>query len=206
MVNGFYSDVDLPEPHQDQSEIQEKYDEMEGNRSVYEDDERYTILEMHVDLEMPEPFNDKDGLARPYVVTIDKSSKTILSIRKNWYENAMKRKLSDSILFIIDIFLALGFMVQDLFILLVGWLNRLRPYCVSLLMQVLYRIYLLVLKLVVLGLKGMSRLLCLVSSEMSMCLVVRYEIPLRLYLIKNHPQYCTSCWEILSKRADELGR
>ena len=44
MVNGFYSDVDLPEPHQDQSEIQEKYDEMEGNESVYEDDERYTIL------------------------------------------------------------------------------------------------------------------------------------------------------------------
>ena len=91
MVNGFYSDVDLPEPHQDQSEIQEKYDEMEGNESVYEDDERYTILEMHVDLEMPEPFNDKDGLARPYIVTIDKSSKTILSIRKNWYENDEKK-------------------------------------------------------------------------------------------------------------------
>ena len=154
---------------------------------------------------MPEPFNDKDGLARPYIVTIDKSSKTILSIRKNWMR-MMKRKLKDSTLFIIDIFLALAFMVQDLFILLVGWLNRLRLYCVSLLMQVLYRIFLLVLKLVVLGLKGMSRLSCLVSSEMSMCLVVRYEIPLRLYLIKNHPQYCTSCWEILSKRADELGR
>jgi len=59
MVNGFYSDVDLPDPHQDQSEIQEKYDEMEGNESVYEDDERYTILEMHVDLDMPEPFDDK---------------------------------------------------------------------------------------------------------------------------------------------------
>jgi hypothetical protein len=92
MVNGFYSDIDLPEPHQDQSEIQEKYDEMEGSEAtVYDEDDRYTILEMHVDLEMPEPFEDKDGLARPYIVTLDKSSKTILSIRRNWYENDEKK-------------------------------------------------------------------------------------------------------------------
>ena len=116
------------------------------------------------------------------------------------------RKLNVSTLFTTSTYQALASMVQDLYILLVGWLNRLRPYCVSLSMQVLYRIYLLVLKLVVLGLKGMIRLSCLVSSGMSMSLVVRYEIPLRLYLIKNHPQYYTSCWEILWKREDELGR
>ena len=86
MVNGFYREVELSDPEQDDSEIQEKYDEMDGAEHVYEDDERYTILEMHVDVDMPEPFDDSDGLARPYVVTIDKSSRTILSIRKNWYE------------------------------------------------------------------------------------------------------------------------
>ena len=86
MVNGFYSDVELTDPQQDESEIQEKYDEMDGAEHVYEDDERYTILEMHVDIDMPEPFQDSDGLARPYVITIDKSSRAILSIRKNWYE------------------------------------------------------------------------------------------------------------------------
>ena len=90
-VNGFYRDVELPEPTRDESDIQEKYDEMDGSESVYDDDDRYTILEMHVDLEMPEPFEDKDGLARPYIVTIDKSSRTILSIRKNWYESDEKK-------------------------------------------------------------------------------------------------------------------
>ena len=55
-VSGFYRDVDLPEPTVDESDIQDKYDEMDGNESVYEEDDRYTILEMHADLEMPEPF------------------------------------------------------------------------------------------------------------------------------------------------------
>ena len=91
MVNGFYRDVELTDPQQDESEIQEKYDEMDGAEHVYEDDERYTILEMHVDIDMPEPFQDSDGLARPYVITIDKSSRTILSIRKNWYETDPKK-------------------------------------------------------------------------------------------------------------------
>ena len=91
MVNGFYKDVDLPEPSQDESDIQDKYDEMEGSEAVYDDDDRHTILEMHVDLDMPEPYQDKDGLARPYIVTIEKSSRTILSIRKNWYENDDKK-------------------------------------------------------------------------------------------------------------------
>ena len=91
MVNGFYRDVELTDPQQDESEIQEKYDEMDGAEHVYEDDERYTILEMHVDIDMPEPFQDSDGLARPYVITIDKSSRVILSIRKNWYETDPKK-------------------------------------------------------------------------------------------------------------------
>ena len=91
MVNGFYREVELTDPQQDESEIQEKYDEMDGAEHVYEDDERYTILEMHVDIDMPEPFQDSDGLARPYVITIDKSSRAILSIRKNWYETDPKK-------------------------------------------------------------------------------------------------------------------
>ena len=47
---------------------------------------------MHVDLDLPEPFNDPDGIARPYIVTIDKSSLTILSIRRNWYEEDQKKR------------------------------------------------------------------------------------------------------------------
>ena len=47
---------------------------------------------MHVDLNMPEEFEDPDGIARPYVVTIDKSSSTILAIRRNWYEEDEKKR------------------------------------------------------------------------------------------------------------------
>lgn len=90
--NGFYLDVDLPDPEPDYSDIQEKYDEIDGETAVLEDDDRHTILEVHADLNMPEPFEDPDGLARPYVITIDKSSLTILSIRRNWYEDDPKKR------------------------------------------------------------------------------------------------------------------
>ena len=91
-VNGFYIDVDLPDPEPDISDIQEKYDEIEGEVAVLEEDDRHTLLEMHVDLLMPDPFEDEDGIARPYIVTIDKSSETILAIRRNWYEDDSKKR------------------------------------------------------------------------------------------------------------------
>ena len=91
-VNGFYKEDDLPEPTPDYSDIQEKYDELDGEEAVIEDDDRHTILEMHVDMNMPEEFEDPDGIARPYVVTVDKSSSTILAIRRNWYEEDEKKR------------------------------------------------------------------------------------------------------------------
>jgi hypothetical protein len=93
MVSGFYRDVDLPDPAPEYSDIETKYDELDGESSVsLEDDDRYTLLEMHVDLDLPEPFSDEHGIARPYVVTVDKSSRTILSIRRNWYEDDEKKR------------------------------------------------------------------------------------------------------------------
>jgi hypothetical protein len=90
--NGFYRDVELPDPEPDMSDIQEKYDELDGETTSIEDDDRHTLLEMHVEMEMPEPFNDEDGIARPYVITIDKSSREILSIRRNYYEDDKKKR------------------------------------------------------------------------------------------------------------------
>ncbi len=93
MVSGFYSDVDLPDPAPEYSDIEEKYDQLDGETPYsIEDDDRYTILEIHADIDLPEPFNDPDGIARPYVVTIDKSSSTILAIRRNWYEEDEKKR------------------------------------------------------------------------------------------------------------------
>ena len=112
-VAGFYRDVDLPDPEPDFSDIQEKYDELDGESAVIEDDDRHTILEMHVDINMPEEFDDPDGIARPYVITIDKSSQEILAIRKNWYEDDPKKESANTS-FITSICQVLDSMEQDL--------------------------------------------------------------------------------------------
>ena len=90
-VAGFYADVDLPPPSPDISEIQQKYDRLTGDSDNYEYDSRHTLLEMQVNIDLI-GFEDTDkgvptGIALPYIVTIDKSSRTILSIRRNWYED-----------------------------------------------------------------------------------------------------------------------
>ena len=94
-VAGFYSDVDLTAPTPDISDIQEKYNRLTGDSDNYEFDNRHTLLEMHVDVDLVN-FEDKErgentGIALPYVITIDKSSRQILSIRRNWHEDDPKR-------------------------------------------------------------------------------------------------------------------
>ena len=83
--DGFYIDVDLGEPTNTLDEIEKKIAEKLGFRA--ETDDRYKLLEMHVDLVIEDDkFRDKEDadVALPYVVTIDKASATILSIRRNW--------------------------------------------------------------------------------------------------------------------------
>ena len=93
MVSGFYRDIDLPDPSPEQSDIEEKYDEIDGESGFAMDsDDRFTILEMHVDIDLPEPFDDPDGIARPHVITIDKSSRSVLSVRRNYYEDDEKKR------------------------------------------------------------------------------------------------------------------
>jgi len=91
-VAGLYRDVELTPSAPDFSDIQEKYDQLEGESPSYEHDDRYVLLEMHVDLDL-EGYEDtgddgeETGIALPYVVTFVKGSNTILSIRRNWYED-----------------------------------------------------------------------------------------------------------------------
>ena len=91
-VVGFYRDVELPTAEKDLTDIEEKYAELAGEEQTYEDDPRRVLLEMHVDIDLPEPFDDAKGVARPYIVTIDKTSKTVLSIRRNWKEDDPKKR------------------------------------------------------------------------------------------------------------------
>jgi hypothetical protein len=86
-VAGFYLDVELGEPQDTFDEVEKKIAEKMGFRASQDD--RYKLLEMHVDLDL-EGYEDKDedgestGIALPYVVTIEKSTQTILAIRRNW--------------------------------------------------------------------------------------------------------------------------
>ena len=91
-VAGLYRDIELSPNAPEYSDIQEKYDELEGESPTYEHDDRYVLLEMHVDLDL-EGYEDVDddeeqtGIALPYVVTLVKGGSSVLSIRRNWYED-----------------------------------------------------------------------------------------------------------------------
>ena len=80
-VAGFYRDVDLGEPYSDIDEAEKKIAEKLGFNPT--EDDRYKILEMHVNLDL-ENGDSEDGIALPYVITIEKGTGTILAIRRNW--------------------------------------------------------------------------------------------------------------------------
>jgi hypothetical protein len=95
-VSGFYRDVELGEPAIQTDELKEKKQKLEGIR-VEKQDDIYTLLECHVYLDL-EGFEDKDpqtgeptGIKLPYVVTIEESSREVLSIRRNYSETDPKK-------------------------------------------------------------------------------------------------------------------
>ena len=99
-ANGFYREVDLGEPQSFPSDIEKKKAE-EGGFSLTDDD-RYTIYEVHADLviegvdedhiedgsdigdDESEDTKQPEQLAKPYVVTIERATEKVLSIRRNW--------------------------------------------------------------------------------------------------------------------------
>jgi hypothetical protein len=89
MEAGFYMDVDLGEPTHDLDDIEKQKAEEMGMSAIQDD--RYRFLEMHVDLDLA-GYEDKDkknrltGIALPYVVTVEKGTRKIVAIRRNWYE------------------------------------------------------------------------------------------------------------------------
>ena len=94
-VAGFYRDIDLGEPTHDLEEVEKKIAEKMGFDAST--DNRFKILEMHVDLDLEGYEDEKDGkptgIALPYVVTIERSTNTILAIRRNWNpEDRTKQK------------------------------------------------------------------------------------------------------------------
>jgi len=89
-VSGFYRDVELTTSHVEENPITSKYNEIGGVSPSWDDSERHQLLEMHCDMDIP-GFEDPDGVALPYVITIDKGSSTILSIYRNWSEDDLHK-------------------------------------------------------------------------------------------------------------------
>jgi hypothetical protein len=87
-VAGFYRDIDLGEPVRIFTDVEKKKAEDQGYTLT--DDDRYQILEMHVDYDMP-GYEDEDGVALPYVVTVDRGTGKVLAIRRNWKEDDKKK-------------------------------------------------------------------------------------------------------------------
>ena len=84
-VAGMYADVDLPEASMpDQSAMAQKMDTILGLSPSSQHDPQYVLLEQHCYLDLPEPFQEDDGLSLPYIVTIDYKSRQVLSVRRNY--------------------------------------------------------------------------------------------------------------------------
>ncbi len=88
VVSGMYRDADVGEPEApDTTSMGQKIDNIMGIAATAEEDPQYVLLEQHCYLDLPEPYDDPDGIARPYVVTVDLHSKKVLCIKRNYKEN-----------------------------------------------------------------------------------------------------------------------
>jgi hypothetical protein len=95
-VAGFYRDIDLKPSNVNETEVQQKERELEGLSKGREEDV-FNLLEFHtnIDLEGFEdvgPDGEQTGIKLPYIITLEEHSREILSIRRNYEANDIKRK------------------------------------------------------------------------------------------------------------------
>ena len=96
-VSGFYRDIDLGKPPIIEDKVEEKEKELAGTKKVGKQEDVYTLLECHVNLDL-EGFEDvgqdgePTGIKLPYIVTIEEGSRTVLSIRRNYAPNDPNKK------------------------------------------------------------------------------------------------------------------
>ena len=89
-IFGLYRDVDV-RPYNEDDQVQDKYDSIEGVKSKGYTSDMYTLYESHCYLDLP-GYEDVDGQKLPYIVTIDESSNKILSIYRNYEQGDPLRK------------------------------------------------------------------------------------------------------------------
>ena len=84
-VSGFYRDIDLQVSTEEDRVLDKERDLSGVSKTGYEDD-NYTLLEIHTDLDLP-GFENDSGIKLPYIVTIDEGSGKVLSVYRNYRQN-----------------------------------------------------------------------------------------------------------------------
>jgi len=99
-VAGFYKDIELKPGQNNLSEAEKKEMEIEGTTKSGRDEDIFTLLECHVNLDL-EGFEDMGvngeptGIKLPYIVTLEENSREVLAIRRNFDpQDQRKRKIS----------------------------------------------------------------------------------------------------------------
>ena len=93
MASGFYREIDLGDPQSFPTDVEKKKAE-EGGYTIQNDD-RYTLLEISVDMLIDGVDDEEDDLPKPYVVTIDRGTTEVLAVRRNWEEDDALRLKDD---------------------------------------------------------------------------------------------------------------
>ena len=93
---GFYRDVELKPTASGPTEIEKKYQELEGVTPSTDKQYSYSVLEMHVDCNLDEfeNTNSEKEVKVPYIISIDEGSGEVLSIYRNYAmeDETKKRK------------------------------------------------------------------------------------------------------------------
>ena len=85
IASGLYRDVDIGQPGApDPTVLGQKIDRIMGVSPSQEYDQQYVILEQHCYMDLPAPFNSNDGVAYPYIITVEENSGQVLAIRRNY--------------------------------------------------------------------------------------------------------------------------
>lgn len=88
-VSGFYRDVDLGDPVHIFSDVEKKKAEEQGYNLT--DDDRFQLFEVQIDYDIP-GHEDEDGIALPYIITIERGTNNVLAIYRNWSEDDKYRR------------------------------------------------------------------------------------------------------------------
>lgn len=90
-VAGLYRDITLPDAARTTTDLQDAVDRETGRTQTHETDERHEIFESHTVYDVP-GFEDPDGVELPYIITVDRDSRKVLGIYRNWKEEDRTRK------------------------------------------------------------------------------------------------------------------